>query len=154
METKTGKKIVSKGAYAKAQGQRASIGVLVVCLWGMMFVCGLIALAYGGGLVAFFMGWHKCSGMTAAMYLAMVVVFGAGTSIFWKWADKALLASYAIHPGIPLTRANTANLPAPNSLVRASVEPQQAQEAVLLRAAAEGVDTPPEQLVRPAGRAE
>ena len=150
METKTGKRIVSKGEYVQAHGQRASIGLLVVCLWGMAFICGLTALAYGGGLVAFFMGWHKCSGMMAAMYLAMVVVFGAGTSIFWKWADKALLASYAIHPGIPLTRANTADLPIRQTLVRASSEPEQAQEAVLLRAA-EGQGTPPEQLMRAVG---
>ena len=147
MEREMGKRIVSKGAYVKAQGQRASIGVLVVCLWGMTFICGLIALAYGGGLVAFFTGWHKSSGMTAAMYLAMVMVFGAGTAIFWKWADKALLASYAIHPGIPLTRANFSRIPAPESLVRASSEPMQAQESVLLRAAAEE-ETRPEEMLR------
>ncbi len=51
---------------------------------------------------------------------------------------------------VPLTRANTADLPAPESLVRASSEPRQEQEAVLLRAAARSVGTPPEQLVRPA----
>ena len=36
-----------------------------------------------------------------------------------------------------LTRANTADLPAPDSLVRASAEPMQEQQAVLLRAATE-----------------
>ena len=50
--------------------------------------------------------------------------------------------------GVPLTRANTADLPAPDSLVRASSEPMQAQEDVLLRAAATGNDTPPEEMLR------
>ncbi len=44
--------------------------------------------------------------------------------------------------------ATISHLPAHDSLVRASSEPTQAQESVLLRAAAEGVETPPEQLVR------
>jgi hypothetical protein len=44
--SKMGKRIVSKGAYVKAHGQRASMGILAIVLLGMMFVCGLITLAY------------------------------------------------------------------------------------------------------------
>ena len=53
-----------------------------------------------------------------------------------------------IDPGVPLTRANTADLPAPDSLVRASAEPVQEQQAVLLRAATETAERHEEQLVR------
>ncbi len=48
----------------------------------------------------------------------------------------------------PPTNTNNADLPAHQTLVRASSEPLQAQEAVLLRAAAEGIETPPEELMR------
>lgn len=42
-----------------------------------------------------------------------------------------------IEPVVPLTRANTSSLPAVDSLVRASQEPLQAHQTVLLRAAME-----------------
>ena len=54
----------------------------------------------------------------------------------------------AVYDMKPLTRANTADLPAPDTLVRASSEPMQAQQAVLLRAAAEGQETPQEEMLR------
>lgn len=50
--------------------------------------------------------------------------------------------------GVPLTRVNTADLPAPDSLVRASSQPVQAQEIVLLRASKETQDKHEEQLLR------
>lgn len=56
-----------------------------------------------------------------------------------------------LNAGVPLTRSNTADLPATESLIRASAAPIQAQEAVLLRAATAGQQTPPEHLVRATG---
>jgi hypothetical protein len=50
--------------------------------------------------------------------------------------------------GVPFTRANTADLPPADSLVRASDEPLQEQNSVLLRAATHGPETRPEELVR------
>lgn len=44
--------------------------------------------------------------------------------------------------------AKTANIPASESLVRASSEPMQAQQAILLRAASETTETHEEQLLR------
>ena len=55
---------------------------------------------------------------------------------------------------VPLTRANTADLPAPESLVRASAEPVQEPQAVLLRAATTTQEKHEEQLVRAAGGTE
>lgn len=49
---------------------------------------------------------------------------------------------------VPLTRANTAGLPAPDSLVRASQEPLQAQQKILLRPALETTERQEEELLR------
>jgi hypothetical protein len=48
-----------------------------------------------------------------------------------------------------LKHANVGQLPVEETLVRASTEPTQEQEKVLLRAAMTSEDTPPEQLLRP-----
>ena len=48
----------------------------------------------------------------------------------------------------PITRANTAHLPAIDTLVRASTEPTQTQKAVLLRPALEKAERHEEQLLR------
>ena len=49
---------------------------------------------------------------------------------------------------VPLTRHTAAYLPATDSLVRASAEPLQEQKTVLLRAAATGMEAPPEEMLR------
>ena len=51
---------------------------------------------------------------------------------------------------VPFTRANTADLPTAETLVRASAEPLEQQQAILLRPASKSDTTPAEQLVRPA----
>jgi hypothetical protein len=72
-----------------------------------------------------------------------------GISLFFGYAGQlAIKEAKQTDPGVPLTRANTANLPAPDSLVRASAEPMQEQQAVLLRAATETQERHEEQLVR------
>ncbi len=55
---------------------------------------------------------------------------------------------------IPLTRANTADLPATESLVRASQEPTKEDQSILLRPAVEIQHTPADQLLRPAEQME
>ncbi len=49
---------------------------------------------------------------------------------------------------VPLTRKSAEQLPAEESLVRASSEPPDVQEEVLLRAAGSEPYTPPEELLR------
>ena len=80
--------------------------------------------------------------------LFATLLFGSCAYACAKLSDASTEQAEKINPGVPLTRANTADLPAPDSLVRASSEPLQAQESVLLRAATEKGETPPEQLVR------
>ena len=151
MEPKTGRRIVSKGEYAKVQGQRATAGVLAVGLGGMAAFCVFVALGNLFACLACCMGWWgDQSSNGAVLSLGLMLLFGAGAYAFGKLACDTMKAATNIDFGVPLTRANTADLPAPDSLVRASAEPIQAQEAVLLRAAAEEQQRHEEQLVRAA----
>lgn len=156
MEPKTGKRIVSKSAYLKAQADRATISLFGVGLWlGAVFL-GLIAGGCCLGSLAN-LCWGESLGARLAggiLCLAAAILTG-GMAYLVQIAGKEMMKQAAdMTPGVPLTRANTANLPAPDSLVRASSEPVQAYEAVLLRAASAGMETPPEQLVRASMRQE
>lgn len=136
------KRIVTKGQYVRLRGKRESIRLLGVCLlltagmFGFLTVCILSILGMNLG------------GCVLGLCLGIV------TCLIGKWGLESLYAAGKIDPGVPLTRANTADLPAPDSLVRASQEPPQEPQAVLLRAAAEGAQTPAEQLVRAASEQE
>ncbi len=63
----------------------------------------------------------------------------------------AIKQSNQMNIGTPHTHANTADLPAPDTLVRASQEPMQTQEDVLLRASVETPEQHEEQLLRASG---
>ena len=138
MEPKTGKRIVSKGEYVKLQGKR---------LW--LYLCSLLT-----GISIVLLCCNICflhyfsSGWCAFLILGIACMVWCGKI---KTAQQWYQEAQKVPAVTPLTRANTTNLTAPDSLVRASSEPMQAQEAVLLRAAAQGAETPPEQLVRAVG---
>ena len=135
MEPKTGKRIVSKGAYIKTQIKKGFLWFRALCCLLMGF-----AVLFKAVRVTHFVFSPRIDGLAFCIY---------GVSCLF--AAKRLVNKTRDMAGVvPLTRANAADLPAPDSLVRASEEPMQAQEAVLLRAAAEGMETPPEQLVRAA----
>lgn len=80
--------------------------------------------------------------------LVLGLVLGCVASRF------SLKRARKINVGIPLSNANTAHLPAADTLVRASAEPMQAQQNVLLRVALEGQKRHEEQLVRASSRQE
>lgn len=133
MESKTGKQIVSKGEYFRVLITNVSLGVgsiIAVFLAVMSLIC------------AWWLGYnYQMSG--AVLLLSVFAYFLLRHSV--KWLYQAVKEETVV----PLTRANTADLPAPDSLVRASSEPLQAQEGVLLRAAAgETPAGPEEQLLR------
>lgn len=85
--------------------------------------------------------WFEENFTIYSVLICLCVLSYWGGGVFLRQADK-------IKVGIPLLPADTAHLPAPDTLVRASSEPIQAQENVLLRSVAAGQETPPEQLVR------
>ena len=139
MEPMTGKRIVSKGEYVRQIVLKTILLFLGATASIIIFVClkNLLRL------------W-----LTRPEDIPIsigVVVVGAVAILLMGYGVTMLTVIKGvrrINVDVPLTRANTANLPAPDSLVRAGSEPMQAQEAVLLRAVAEGQETLPEQLVR------
>lgn len=82
-----------------------------------------------------------------AVMVCLLTLFGLLANVDSWWHELKTKAQN-INPGVPLTRANIVDLPAPDSLVRASTEPVQEQQAVLLRAATDTQEWQVEQLVR------
>ena len=144
MEPTTGKRIVSKGAYVKAVSTKAELrfSSVVLSLMGVFFgVTPLLVLLWL--LVA-----QRNTGMLAFAGVLACVGIGLARGMFLEAIQQKAQADRIVIDVVPLTRANIGGLPFPESLVRASQEPPQAQKAVLLRAAAKGTETPPEEIVR------
>ena len=145
---KTGKRIVSKGTYAKAQGKR-----LLLCLVaaGFLFTAWIgfqLAVPVASTILHIYPALLYNEAFRLLVFFTLPILIGIVVFLIGRRGMRSIERAVHIDAGIPLTRANTADLSAPDSLVRASSEPLQAQEAVLLRAATEGQETPPEQLVR------
>ena len=139
---KSGKRIVSKGEYVRLKGKRESIRLVGVCLLLLAGILGFLTVCTLG-----IMGF-RLNGCILALCL------GIATYVVGKWGLESLNASVKIDPGVPLTHVNVTDLPAPDTLVRASSEPTQEQQTVLLRAVAADQQTPSEQLVRASSGAE
>ena len=136
-----GKRIVSKAEHARHAAIKYSFTLLgmATCTYGFYCEANLIRL------------WmSRPSGIPAAAGIIILSVVGllfAGNI----WISFATVkAARTTDAGIPLTRANTADLPANDSLVRASQKPAQAQKVILLRAVAQTQDGQEEQLLRAA----
>jgi hypothetical protein len=134
------RRIVSKRAYAKRQVMRMWIGFIAVSvLLGALIPAVYLAYCF------FRMGMSPENTKYLLLSLAMLLpIVGIGS----RQAIMGLRAAKQIDPGVPLTRANTADLPAPDTLVRASEEPRQDEQSVLLRAATATAERHEEQLVR------
>ncbi|MCW3100601.1 MAG: hypothetical protein JWL77_6219 [Chthonomonadaceae bacterium] len=135
--TKPGKRIVSKGRFVANTGKKAALATYgtAVCLLGL----GAIVVSSVSVLP---MLLHE-----GLLCLVGIATLGGCCFGLIYLGGKAVKEGKEIDAGVPLTRANTAHLPASDSLVRASSEPVQEQATVLLRAAVEGNETPSEQLL-------
>lgn len=145
MEPKTGKRIVSKGRYIKLMGMRLSLlacGAVCMLVGGVAAILGVMEGV--NDVIRGSVGTNFSLPSANGFYATCLVCFLVGVCCVF-------LGEKVKEDVTPLIRANIANLPAPDSLVRASSEPIQAQEAVLLRAAVKGQETPPEKLVRASG---
>jgi hypothetical protein len=159
----TGKRIVSKSEYVarrtkKSVLQLSTAGGICVALF-----CVIAAVCFLFGLVVVFVdvafgnrdarigseGGGALISCFSCLLIFVVVAYVSG-----KIAERSNELSAKEEAVIPLTRANTADLSAPDSLVRASAEPVQEQQAVLLRAATETQEKHEEQLVRASEGAE
>lgn len=139
-QAKSGKRIVSKGAYAKAQSIRLGLG---------MFGSGAFLIAIVSGIAACFCTLSVPIAFMFAVYdhewrellyvlisLFFLCTFGC-IFVGLCCLGTAAMKKVNVSKIIPLTRANVADLPVTDTLVRASQEPMQAQGGVLLRAAVE-----------------
>lgn len=142
MEPRTSRKIVSKGRYAATLGAKASLLLIAVGL----AILGGIFLYVTYGIISLLPQIN----VSACIGILIILAVGGGAAwlLFWS-ARQVIVDAKRMDTGVPLTLANTADLPATETLVRASSEPLQAQEAVLLRAVAEtGQERYEEELVR------
>jgi hypothetical protein len=139
---KPGKRIVSKGKYAANIGKIVawSSAAVVTCIYGWLFAADVEydVCCYG----------KVTDGLSYAKFTEAMVMSGGCSIAFLYFSTLAVRKARKVKVGVPLTRANTADLPAPESLVRAAGEPVQEQQTVLLRAATEGTETHEEQLLR------
>jgi hypothetical protein len=78
--------------------------------------------------------------LACLFYMLAALLYDRGT---WNWKRANQLEDVEL-----LKHDNVGQLPAEDTLLRASTEPTQAQEKVLLRAATGAEETPPEQLLR------
>jgi hypothetical protein len=120
-----GRRIVSKGKFA------ANIGKIVA--WSSAAIAAFLIYML---FTTIFMYGVSFYGDEWGFKKVIMVVVGCGISLYLLYFSiRAARQAKKVKVGVPLTRANTADLPAPESLVRASAEPVQDRQAVLLRAA-------------------
>ena len=148
MKQEPGKRIVSKGEYVAAKTYAFTLsGATILC--GLAIALLLLALPICWGidthesdiLVSLFL----CASFTCVFCLPILLLIGIwllrGSRKSWK----------TVRTMQPINYANTAELPAADSLVRASQEPLQAQQTVLLRAARETTEGQEDELLRASG---
>jgi len=135
MKRKPDKRIVSKREYVQVQGRK---------LWFWAKVVGM-SVAGVSLFLLIINGLHRMSPTRGVLALILLAAVGFAWWYVGKTAENTRV-------DVPLTRANTGDLPAPDSLVRASHELLQAQQSVLLCAAMETTQTQEEQLLRASSR--
>lgn len=141
---KSGRRIVSREEYLRAMGKK-----IVLSTYGVGIVLiGLLTLIATGWLISWASG-----GVLDGLLLFLVIILGLGSVLLLLIGKAWLREATQIDAGILLTRTNAVDLPAEETLVRASTQPVEKHRTVLLRAAFHSDTTPEEQLVRPVGMA-
>ena len=130
--------MVSKGEYLWRHLFRVSgKGAGIVVQAGAVIWAAVVPLLFLWHFDVFQHNLGSTLFLVAVMLMATIV--GIGWMLIREVGIKVVQRFDKIDTGIPLTRANVVHLPVPESLVRASIEPVQAQQATLLRAA-EGME--------------
>jgi hypothetical protein len=150
---KSHKQIVSKAEYVAVMSKKASLsfsGTVFLCTSYFAILCGLalgLTLSIMGVLVMTYSPLGGAIRIGIGLGLGFVIIRGG--MFFSNRAEDILQKAEGMNVGVPFTQANTAHLPASESLVRASSEPEEEQQSVLLRASIHSQQTPAEQLLRP-----
>ena len=145
--SKQSRRIVPKKAYARNLSQKAAVastgvGLLAISLLAMVMAVGIL-VALVSAVVA-----HILPFELSLLLFACTAFLGSGGFFILHLGRRTIREAKEIEAGVPLTRANIGELPVRESLVRASDEPIQELQTVLLRAATSTDTTPVEQLVR------
>ncbi len=153
--TASGKRLVSKGEYVRAQAGRFGLGmsgsgaIILGCLCGLaaFIMIFLVIIGFIYAVLHDFWAFVHHEGTSMVSFLTWSFALIAAAWGLLRWGVERVKKASTINV-VPITRANTADLPANDSLVRASSQPAQAQEGVLLRASGETQDKCEEQLLR------
>ena len=148
LQKNNNKRIVSKGTYIANLGAKAVVASYGSVVFLLGFLCTLFTCGLG---ILMLMSLGGPAALTAIV-AAGIGLLGSCSFALLHYGAKAIKEAKETEVGTPLTRANTADLPAVDSLVRASSESLQAQETVLLRAAAETQEQQEEELLRASTR--
>jgi hypothetical protein len=144
------KRVVSKSEYVRHRITKAwwrtsgLVGIVSGVVIGVIF--GMGQIWYMGSQLM-----NSTSGITSIVLGGLMVgliVYMIASGLYLQgteyWKKAGQLEDVEL-----LKHANVGQLPAEETLLRASAEPTEGQEKVLLRAAMAGAETPPEQLLRP-----
>ena len=140
------RRVVSKSAYLRAQVRRGFWWIDGLFFYLAAYVCSAIVLGFAFGLLRF-APLPLMRALVTTEWVWLLLFFPVLIYLCSVTARWCLTRSRKIDTGIPLLMCTVHYLPAPERLVRASSEPIQAQNAMLLRAIP-ACQTPPEQLVR------
>ncbi len=140
-------RIVSRGAYAAAKAKRLFWWIDGLLLNVAAFVCVAIALCFVCDLLRF-APWEVLRRLATTHLIWLLLVLPALMNLFSALANGCFTRSRNVATGTLWLRRTINLVPDEESLVRASVEPVQGQQGILLRSAQQGGDTPQEQLVR------
>jgi len=141
------KRIVSKAEYAKVQSIRLGLNA---SSFRLLFFMGCTFL-FTVGSILLFISLLLPASEPINVYIAILAfgfLTGSAGLLSWKLFVASVNKTKALGNIVPLTRANIADISAPDSLVRASEKPEQAQADVLLRAVTDVQQNAPEQLLR------
>lgn len=136
------RRIVSKREYAVRVGNKTGTALFAFI---MLFFC-MVGVVLTSVFLVFAL-FHLQSFETLFLALLFAALF-AGSLYLGHLGRRTLREARQMDTGVPVTRANTGDLPVSDSLVRASQESTQAQQAVLLRASATTEEKREEQLLR------
>ena len=112
-ESEPDKRIVSKGEYAAKMSKKVTIGTF-----------GLFCIGIGALLFCAMCLSLTCTrnGRLDIRSIPLTISFCVFAGVAGYFGTRLFQTAERIEPGIPVTRANTGDLPAPDSLVRASVK--------------------------------
>ena len=149
------KRIEKKKEPVKEEAKRTSFAIGGCAFLLATMYSGMITIALGCAFVIILAASLYQKSMEGAVVSVVLLIafalFGIATYCFGKLSTKSLERSDRMSNNIALNHSDAVEMQTSAILVRASQQPLQAQEAILLRpATTQGLERHAEQLLRPA----